>query len=827
MKLTLRTLLAFLDGTIGEDDAAALRKKIRESESIRDLIARIRSVISQPQLPAPKSKSGGMAGDPNLSSEYIDNSLDPELVAEFEKLTIGSDILLSEVAEAHQILAKLAEVDAGVSGRLRNRLYKATEAIYKAENDEPEMFPVIEDHSSIQEEYDDVDTGKSHSGSEFNLAPPVIHKGPPIDDDPSGDSENIPPVAPPIDTASSPSTRSRRIDSPKKGFRTKDDATIPPRVQAQNTGTSDPENEHKNQNKTGTPRARLLPVIFATACITALIVLAVMTFWNPNGNQVAGGPENSDTPETKELDDSDPDSEKTNAVDDSSDSKQAKTNDEKSNETAATNSQEKPDIKTDVEAQTKLVPKKMGLDKNDSNKKQDQQANAKKSGEDEVLNLFKDKDYDKKGKSDPAMKNAADKSKPGKEKAKEAEKKKAETVSPLTNTRKLMAKDAELANGDAVGMLKTALQPTLRKTNLPEAKLIVLAQEKPLFVNDTVVALPECQSKIEILESVRINLFGFCQLELQDNEGEVLPLINVQTGIVSFENMKDPNNTVDVMIDGKKLQVTFVDKESRFCVVNFSQPGLAGSSKVVQLAAIQGRALCKFGGEILSLDAKQMLSLKGDKFETVSFSSEPEALQSSTSSLTQSAKETFFALGLENPVFKVTKEKALSDTRSYVRKFAAMSAFALGDFDALIRFFNDAENKSFWPEVFQFARERVLADESLQNRFREYCYSPEKEGGKEMGTLENRKSLYQFLTVHSDKQLENALDKELVDGLQHKELWIRVAAIQALDSITGLTKFYRPEDEEDKRRKPIKAWEKLLEEEKIRIAKPFLVSQFE
>ena len=37
MRLTLRTLIAYLDQTIGKDDAAALRAKINDAESIRGI----------------------------------------------------------------------------------------------------------------------------------------------------------------------------------------------------------------------------------------------------------------------------------------------------------------------------------------------------------------------------------------------------------------------------------------------------------------------------------------------------------------------------------------------------------------------------------------------------------------------------------------------------------------------------------------------------------------------------------------------------------------------------------------------------------------------
>ena len=223
MKLTLRTLLAFLDETVSQDDAAALRKKIKESKAIRELIERIRRVVSQPQLPAPHQSGKGLDANPNYPCEYIDSTLDPEKVAEFEKRAISSDALLAEIAEAHQILAQLSEIDEGVSGRLRNRLYKTTESIYRTNSEEPEMFPVIEDHASIQEEYEDApEPPRSKPG--FDLSPP---SQPASHSDSRSQFSDIPPVQPPPVVSNPSPDRQFSIDA--RSDQTGQAAKTPPR----------------------------------------------------------------------------------------------------------------------------------------------------------------------------------------------------------------------------------------------------------------------------------------------------------------------------------------------------------------------------------------------------------------------------------------------------------------------------------------------------------------------------------------------------------------------------------------------------------------------
>ena len=87
--------------------------------------------------------------------------------------------------------------------------------------------------------------------------------------------------------------------------------------------------------------------------------------------------------------------------------------------------------------------------------------------------------------------------------------------------------------------------------------------------------------------------------------------------------------------------------------------------------------------------------------------------------------------------------------------------------------------------------------------------------------------LFKFLTLVDDEPLENGLDAKLVGGLESPSLFMRVGALQTLYAITGKTKFYRPEDKEEKRRKWVKAWEKSMQNSEIRITTPFQYEKFE
>jgi hypothetical protein len=122
MRLTLRTLLAWLDDTLQPTQVKEIGSQVAGSPFAQELTERIHRVTRQRRLAIPSS-SGADGVDPNLVASYLDNELDPEVVAEYEKRCLAQDVILAEVASVHQILSLLGH-KVKVPAAARARMYQ-------------------------------------------------------------------------------------------------------------------------------------------------------------------------------------------------------------------------------------------------------------------------------------------------------------------------------------------------------------------------------------------------------------------------------------------------------------------------------------------------------------------------------------------------------------------------------------------------------------------------------------------------------------------------------------------------------------------------------
>lgn len=108
MRLTLRTLLAWLDGVLPGEEQVQLGEKVSASQTASLLAERIRLAVTRPAIAAPAPDARGLADDANSVADFLDNTLSADQLAAFERICLESDMHLAEVAACHTMLAAMA-----------------------------------------------------------------------------------------------------------------------------------------------------------------------------------------------------------------------------------------------------------------------------------------------------------------------------------------------------------------------------------------------------------------------------------------------------------------------------------------------------------------------------------------------------------------------------------------------------------------------------------------------------------------------------------------------------------------------------------------------
>ncbi len=122
MRLTLRTLMAYLDDQMDPADIKQFGQRVAESDAAQELIARIRQITRRRRLTTPPATGPG-SFDPNTVAEYLDNVLPPDQVSDLEKTCLDSDVHLAEIAACHQILTLVLGQPALVPATAKERMY--------------------------------------------------------------------------------------------------------------------------------------------------------------------------------------------------------------------------------------------------------------------------------------------------------------------------------------------------------------------------------------------------------------------------------------------------------------------------------------------------------------------------------------------------------------------------------------------------------------------------------------------------------------------------------------------------------------------------------
>lgn len=126
MRLTLRTLLAYLEDALPAESTKKIGRMIARSSGAKRVVRRIRKVVRRRRLIAVKPDSDSRRGmDANDMAEYLDNILPEEEVHRVERRCLKHDALLAEAAACHQILSRVLGEAPAVNEEARKKAYAA------------------------------------------------------------------------------------------------------------------------------------------------------------------------------------------------------------------------------------------------------------------------------------------------------------------------------------------------------------------------------------------------------------------------------------------------------------------------------------------------------------------------------------------------------------------------------------------------------------------------------------------------------------------------------------------------------------------------------
>ena len=128
MRLTLRTLLAYLDDVLGPEQTREIGTKVDESNVAKTLMARLKEVMRKRRVLAPAIDTRDANADANSISQYLDNTLPPERIADVERKALESDEVLAEVASCHQILTLVLGNPAHITEQTRSKMYSLVDS---------------------------------------------------------------------------------------------------------------------------------------------------------------------------------------------------------------------------------------------------------------------------------------------------------------------------------------------------------------------------------------------------------------------------------------------------------------------------------------------------------------------------------------------------------------------------------------------------------------------------------------------------------------------------------------------------------------------------
>ena len=755
MRLTLRTLLAYLDDILDPSDAEELGKKIEESEFATGLVHRIRSSMRRLRLGVPSLHGKGMGLDPNTVAEYLDNVLPADRVPDLEKVCLESDVHLAEVASCHQILTLVLGEPADFDPELRYQMYRIGNPDWDAQ----------QSAGADTEESPHESRDRAH-GSDSPAPETSEVEAPPA------------PTEPPVQTVSARKARSVQV----------------------------PEYLRAGQ------RSKAKPILI-TLALTFLLSAVALRAMGPFDRRhplvrLFGGGAVAQVPQTA--------TEQPRAASGTV-SDRAGTPQEQaempapvhggvtvSDEPGASDSTQTGGNETPEHAEPQPASTGGGTpapgDRTETGKGDVSGEQSPAPGADTAPP------------AEPADAGGAELPSPA-EPAPPIEES-AASKAPTAGM-EVSPEPSGPPAPTSVGYVKLSDQHFLVRFDPDSGAWLRLAARSKLVAGDELRVLPTYRPEIVLTPGVQVLVVGPASIRPLAHGDQGQPGLFIEFGRALIATAGVAGATIDLDLGGQRGLARFADATSELAVEVYrylppgANPERDPGQTMVRMFTTVGRVEWQHQGAPapVPIDAGQVRILTGDTAQTAAATQLPVWIQrDDVREVDRVASATLEpALVMDRPITLSLREKTV-DRRSEVRSLAARCLAYLDSFDALIAEFNNDKQRSYWSSEFDVLHHLICRSPESASRVREAL---------ERLCGEVAADLYRLAWGYSPQQLQEGADAQLVEYLDHESLNVRVFAAEVLRRITGKTHGFRPENPQMRRRSAVQDWREDLEKGKI------------
>ena len=824
MRLTLRTLLAYLDNTLEPADVELLRTKVSESGFAGQLVQRIRTSLADPKLSAPAPDAVGPIDEANMISEYLDSTLPGEQVAETERACLESDVHLAEAAACHQILTMVLGKSAEVSPELRERIYQLPDrdiadiatagsfASVSVPNAEP-SDATANDISKIE----GVDIPVAGGIDDEDISPATQGTAVP--------PEPVTPVGPGDSGVSDAPTRIRQSD-----------AAIAGSSSGERPGSA----LEAAQLYGGSIRTSRIAPWLVSLALVAILLFALVRIFQPLLDQ--GRISDADmlqTPEFLSTEDSDAPSPSDNIDFPSTEEKMSIGESETPNDNVSIEEPVgTPDGNLD---QVEKTDDMVDGGKSDDSSKPDNASDARSEVNSETMQTVESAtvedpiDTDDKATSDTERSELAtendtvavadpmnaddERTEPPAPPAKEDMATLAESKPPET-----MKEDSpETTSSDPDGPVSTVanLSPdiTLLFAINEDGEITRVAPESSITTGQTLIAAPTFRVRVDSVANVTSTLIGPTKVTFRSKFSDSSiptteePVLDVAHGRLLLEATK-PGSQLNIEVAGQMMNFKFPSIETLAAVTTtrFRPPGLDPLQDENHISTVG--VLCTQGSLELSVDGETITLASGQRWvrrnqedpvtsKTDTFPIWIQPDDPDNDSLEALAREGMLELisDKERPI-EIQLREAMQFRRSEVGALAARTMLAMGRADVYFGVdgtLSQASQWSYWKDHYQALVAAIDRDTQSAQSIKDSIMRMDATHARE---------LYRLLVGFSQRQLVEGADKELVELLDSPTMSVRALALENLRRITGTTLSFRAQQDNPIRRNPgIKKWD--------------------